>query len=219
MSTTFKPYTYLIGWSSLNKFYYGVQYGTKANPKNLWTTYFTSSKYVKEFREFYGEPDIIQVRKVFETKEKAIQWEFKIIQRMKIVSSSNWLNRSLAGQKFYNTGGFIQSEETKKKISVATKGKNGKKGILNPMYGKFHTEETKKKLSISHKNKILTDEHKYHIGLSGIGRIHTSESKDKMRQIALNRNKKHCIFCNNYYDPGNYSKSHGNKCKKFTIID
>ena len=40
MSTTFKPYTYLIGWSTLNKYYYGVQFNKKANPDDLWSKNF-----------------------------------------------------------------------------------------------------------------------------------------------------------------------------------
>ena len=82
------PYTYLIGWSKLNKWYYGVEYGIKkipcANPKNLWTTYFTSSNIVSHFRKTHGEPDIIQVRKLFskgpleERMEMSINWEKKV---------------------------------------------------------------------------------------------------------------------------------------------
>ncbi len=60
------PYTYIIGWSLYNKYYYGVRYAKNCNPNDLWKTYFTSSKYVKEFRNNHGEPDIIQVRKTFE---------------------------------------------------------------------------------------------------------------------------------------------------------
>ena len=64
----YKPYTYLIGWTKYNVWYYGSETGFKtkiANPSNLWKTYFTSSKYVKQYREKYGEPDIIEIRKVF----------------------------------------------------------------------------------------------------------------------------------------------------------
>lgn len=32
-------YTYLIGWSRLNVWYYGVQYNPMANKNDLWTTY------------------------------------------------------------------------------------------------------------------------------------------------------------------------------------
>jgi hypothetical protein len=63
--TIYQPYTYLIGWTKHNKWYYGCQYANGqrvANPSNLWTTYFTSSKHVKECRELYGEPDVVQVR-------------------------------------------------------------------------------------------------------------------------------------------------------------
>ena len=65
----YTPYTYLIGWSHLNTYYYGVRFANNnkdiANPDELWVTYFTSSKYVSEFRELNGEPDIVEVRKTF----------------------------------------------------------------------------------------------------------------------------------------------------------
>jgi hypothetical protein len=57
------PYTYVIGWSSLQKYYYGVRYAKNCNPLDLWVSYFTSSKRVAHYREKFGEPDIIQIRK------------------------------------------------------------------------------------------------------------------------------------------------------------
>lgn len=57
------PYTYLIGWSNQNKWYYGVRTAKNCHPGDLWTTYFTSSKYVKQFITQYGEPDIILNKK------------------------------------------------------------------------------------------------------------------------------------------------------------
>lgn len=81
----YKPYTYLIGWSKLNKWYYGCQYANNkrniANPKNLWKTYFTSSVCVKQFREEHGEPDVIEVRKIFYNSKKCLLWEHKILQK------------------------------------------------------------------------------------------------------------------------------------------
>ena len=47
-------YTYLIGWTKYNIQYYGVRYAKGCHPDDLWKTYFTSSKYVKEFREKNG---------------------------------------------------------------------------------------------------------------------------------------------------------------------
>lgn len=87
-------YTYLIGWSDLNKFYYGVRYSKKAHLNELWKTYFTSSKVVKRFRKKYGEPDIIQVRKTFDSSEKAMLWENKVLKRMNCSYSDVWLNQT-----------------------------------------------------------------------------------------------------------------------------
>lgn len=66
------PYTYLIGWSNLNKYYYGVRYKKDCEPNDLWVLYFTSSQEVQEYRAIYGDPDVIQVRKTFKTKEKLL---------------------------------------------------------------------------------------------------------------------------------------------------
>ena len=71
-------YTYRIGWSGHNKHYYGVRYAVNCSPDDLFNSYFTSSKHVKQFFKLNGKPDIIQIRKVFETKEQAINWEHRV---------------------------------------------------------------------------------------------------------------------------------------------
>ena len=88
------PYTYLIGWSFYNKFYYGVRYSKHCHPSDLWRTYFTSSKYVKQFREENGEPDIIQIRKIFNNSISARIYENKILKRLNVIHSSKWLNKT-----------------------------------------------------------------------------------------------------------------------------
>lgn len=102
----YKPYTYLLGWTKQNKWYYGCQYCNSksrgiANPSNLWFTYFTSSDYVKTFREIYGEPDVIEVRKTFDTADEARLWEEKVIDKIDAVNSDYWLNRQNKGKKFF----------------------------------------------------------------------------------------------------------------------
>jgi hypothetical protein len=87
-------YTYLIGWSDKNIFYYGVRYAKKSDPNELWKTYFTSSKYVKSFREKNGDPDIIQIRKTFNDKKAAILWEHKVLKRLNVVKDEKWLNKT-----------------------------------------------------------------------------------------------------------------------------
>lgn len=97
MQITYQPYTYLIGWSSANVWYYGAEYGSKmktAHPSNLWKSYFTSSPRVKSFRKIHGEPDIIEIRKTFNTRSDCLKWESTVLRRLKVESSAKWLNLS-----------------------------------------------------------------------------------------------------------------------------
>lgn len=93
----YKPYTYLLGWSSLNKFYYGVRYAKSCRPEDLWVKYFTSSKHVKYFVQKHGNPDTIQIRKTFDDREKAIKWENTVLRRLKVVSNKKFLNATYNG--------------------------------------------------------------------------------------------------------------------------
>lgn len=113
---TNKPFTYLIGWSELNKYYYGVRYSKNCQPESLWTTYFTSSNYVNEYREKYGEPDIIQVRKVFNNEQDACTWEYKFLS--KVLNSDKrdmWINKAVGHNE------YAIDDEVKEKISKSRK--------------------------------------------------------------------------------------------------
>lgn len=113
---TNKPFTYLIGWSELNKYYYGVRYSKNCQPESLWTTYFTSSNYVNEYREKYGEPDIIQVRKVFDNEQDACSWEYKVLS--KVLNSDKrdmWINKAVGHNE------YAIDNEVKEKISKSRK--------------------------------------------------------------------------------------------------
>ncbi len=88
------PYTYLIGWLTYDKWYYGVRFSKTCNPEDLWTKYKTSSKYVTRFAADHGDPDIIQVRKTFTSGIHARAWEEKVLRRAKVVLNEKWLNRS-----------------------------------------------------------------------------------------------------------------------------
>jgi len=103
---TFVPYTYLIRWSQTKKYYYGSQYGQHANPKNLWSKYFTSSKIVKKYRMLFGEPDMVKIRKTFTTKEHCLLWENRVLK--KIIKDPNCLNISAnLGVRAVCTAGFV----------------------------------------------------------------------------------------------------------------
>lgn len=86
------PYTYRIGWSKHNKYYYGVRYAKGCCPTDLWTKYFTSSKHVKKFSEKYGEPDILEIRRTFSCSKEAREREHKAIKRANLVENTSYLN-------------------------------------------------------------------------------------------------------------------------------
>ena len=64
--------------------------------------------------------------------------------------------------RMHNTGKHL-SDETKKKISEAEKGKNapmyGRTGENAPMYGKHHSEETRRKISEANKGHTFYGKH------------------------------------------------------------
>lgn len=108
----YTPYTYLIGWSKLNWWYYGVQYRSTAKPSNLWTSYFTSSKEVAIVRDMYGEPDIIQIRHTFDDPSKARKWETKVLKSMDVIHDDKWLNR-------HNNIAFSPKKSARHRNSIA----------------------------------------------------------------------------------------------------
>jgi hypothetical protein len=208
------PYTYLIGWTNLDRWYYGVQYketGKKANPINLWTNYHTSSKNVAYYREEYGEPDVIEVRKIFtngtsKERRKASQlYEKRVLQRLNVTKNDRWINESITGN-----GHDVTPMWVRKKLSKALKGR------------KF-TDEWKANLSKSKKGKPKTKawldkkpEIMEKVRLSHIGSKRTEESKNKMREKALARSKLIvvCPHCNYAGNGPVMNRWHFSNCRK-----
>lgn len=111
-------YTYLIGWKTYNVWYYGRRTKSGCHPTELWKNYYTSSKHVKQFRTKYGEPDIIQIRKIFDNVEKCCYWENKVLQRINARDNPKFLNKT-NGDKRWDRTGVKDSDETRlKKIII-----------------------------------------------------------------------------------------------------
>lgn len=176
MSTTFTPYTYLIGWTKLNKWYYGARWSRKCNPSDLWNPYKTSSNVVKQFIIEHGEPDVIKVRKTFKTEAEVRIWEEKVLRRLHDRdpfqnSESKWLNVNptasppcTIGKTPWNKGKKLEpfSNDHKSKISSALKGKSPSEETRKLWSeqrkgkpGRRWSEESKKKLSVSKKGKPI----------------------------------------------------------------
>jgi hypothetical protein len=184
------PYTYLIGWTEHDKWYYGSQYGKKANPSNLWKTYFTSSKHVKNFREKYGDPDIIQIRKIFEASEQCREWEYKVLRRLKAKQKEKFLNKT-------NSKG-ISNEE------MLLLGKHPSQNI-----------DARKKISLSNKGRLVGDKNpsKREDVREKLRRPKSEEWKRKISESSKNRKRLTCPYCKKQRQPQIYNKHHGENCK------
>jgi hypothetical protein len=188
-NTPHQPYTYFIGWSKQRKFYYGVRYAINCHPEDLWVKYFTSSVAVQEMRIKYGEPDIIQIRKKFSTKEQAINWEVKVLKRMKVVLREDFLNKNDVQAPPINDrimsddtkqkirekiSGTIRSDETKNKIREARK-----KQDMSWRLNFKHTPETIQKIKDARAKQVITDETKIKMSLAQSGEKHSQYGKSR----------------------------------------
>lgn len=159
------PYTYLIGWKSLNKWYYGVRYSSNCNPSDLWKTYFTSSNIVKKFVEIHGDPDVVQIRKIFDSSEKARIWESKVLTRINAMHNEIFLNKtnniSIGPLTLEENGmyGKTHTDEARSKMSKRMKGHN------NPMFGKNHSTKTIEKMKLAHTGRKKSIETKRKVGI------------------------------------------------------
>lgn len=93
MNSTTIPYVYLIGWSKLDRWYYGSRRAKGCHPDELWVSYKTSSKAVKAFSKKHGDPDVLEIRKIFDTGEEALMYEHKLLIRINAAGRRNFLNR------------------------------------------------------------------------------------------------------------------------------
>lgn len=74
------PYIYKLKHIPTGKYYIGSQYGKNSNPKNLWNTYTTSSKYVQQLIEEDGIDSFIVIRVI--PRVDAREYESKLLKRL-----------------------------------------------------------------------------------------------------------------------------------------
>lgn len=195
------PYTYLIGWTSHNKYYYGVRYAVGCNPNELWKTYFTSSKEVKRFVENFGNPNIIQIRKVFSKKEKACEWETKVLKRINAKDRSDFLNLT---------------------DNIAISSEAARKGVETQRNMDFHPNKGRKNPNLSKSNSLKVGElnHMFNIGMKhphygkrgkeapNFGK----KQSDYQKEVASR--KISCPHCDKKGNVGNMKRWHFDNCKK-----
>ena len=182
-----KPFTYLIGWSEHSIFYYGVRYSRKnCHPDTLWTTYFTSSKYVKKFRSDWGEPDIIQIRRMFETREQAVSWEYRVLRRLGAAKRKDFLNRTQS--QAVSASGYVFDREVVRK-------RNEK--VSKTLMGHTDSLETRQAKSLGRLGMKFSDAHKMNISEARTGmkfspshKMNISEAQTGRKRGPYNNNKK-----------------------------
>lgn len=193
------PYTYLLGWQNHNKYYYGVRYARNCSPSELMITYETSSKYVKEFISKYGNPDIVQIRKVFASKDEARKWEHKVLRRMKAMHRSDFLNEtdniSISCESAYK--GVMKSKE------------NAKLGI--------HPNKGKKRPHLTLLNQSRIGENNHMFGRTGPMKGRFGKDSPNYGKKFPNRAKPKteiCIYCGINTITTNIRRWHNDKCNQ-----
>ena len=161
------PFTYLVKHIPTNRYYYGVKIKKGCHPYDLWTKYFTSSKKVKGLIRRYGKKSFVfEIRKTFKTPQEALNWENKVLRRMKVIHRDDFLN---------------QSDNLRVNPVLLSKTRMGKG---NPMYGKKMTKEHKEKIKNSLIKRYKKMEHHTK------GRKHTPEFLKFLSKINKGKNNR-----------------------------
>lgn len=201
------------------RYYLGAHWGTEDDG------YICSSSWMKraymlrpeDFKKLNGSLNRRILSKIYTNKKDLHEEEYKWLRLIKSEE---------LGKKYYNLhntcfGGhcsnykrLFHSEEAKKKMSEAKKGKPG------PNKGKKFSKEHCKNLSIAHKNQSPSEETKRKISAFFKDRPRKSHSEETKRKISVSKkgvnniqNKK-CPYCGLECNPGMYSRWHGENCKR-----
>lgn len=169
-------YVYRITNTKLNKHYYGVRTSKIEPHKDLGFNYFSSSS-DHEFREDQkNNPQNYKYTIVseFNSREEAMWLEIKLHTKFNVGINESFYNKCKATTTGFDKTGVKVSEETRKKLSIASKN----------MVRKPTSDETRKKLSIASKGRILTEEHKANISQTKAGHVTSEETKAKLREAA-----------------------------------
>lgn len=209
------PYTYILEWTKYNKRYIGARWAANCSPDDLFKTYFTSSNYVAEFIEKYGNPDIVLIDKIFTNAKDAREREIELLTKFDIKNNDNFLNKAIGGLFDFNDNVIrkkMRNAQLGKKLTLVTKEKIGLASK-----NRIRKKETYEKLSKTLTGRKLSKEHCLSISLAKKGvttkRIYLPLSNEqKQRLRTLMTGLKHS-------EETKLKMSDSRKNKKFPIVE
>jgi hypothetical protein len=180
------PYTYFVLHIPTGKKYYGSKYGKGSTPETFWKPggYFTSSEKVKNLLQEYGVNSFkAEVRKVFDTPDQALNYEYRFLKKVDALKKSEWLNENLGGEKFRNVGPASEKALSSQRKKKQTLEGNAKRSAS--LMGRVISEDTKKRMSLAQLNRPLDEEERRRnkIREKAIGRSHNTKTKSKLSTI------------------------------------
>lgn len=143
----YTPYTYLLFHKKSRTFYYGSRTAKKCHPSDLFETYFTSSKVVKDIIKEEGKDAFLfRIDKIFETAKEALDYEYQVLQKYEAGINDRFLNKHHTKSIEWTPELKVKASETHKRRvrkgvhpTAFKKGHSGTKGFT----GYKHSEEVK----------------------------------------------------------------------------
>jgi hypothetical protein len=157
-------YTYRITNTKLNKHYYGTRTSKILPRSDLGIKYFSSStdEEFKQDQKLNPSNYRYKVIRTFETREEAIGLEVYLHEKFDVGVNPNFYNKVKQSSSRFDNTGIKCTDETRKKMSIASKGKKKSKEHIDNLKKskKNMSQEQKDKISNSLKGKVkLSDSH------------------------------------------------------------
>lgn len=189
------PYTYYLYHIPTGFKYYGVKFGKRANPNLFWVPggYYSSSTKVKELIDQYGVESFKgSVRKIFNSAEDAIKYEYRFLRKINAVRKEDWLNQAAVSDKFYcipsSEARQITSDRMKERMKIFKPTVESNLKRSKTLTGRIITDETRKKMSEVQKNRSIEDEtiRREKIRQHALGRHQPEKVKKELSNIVSN---------------------------------